>query len=70
VDTLAWEMAQWEVHALRNELQSVMMRVAIHARYYPDARKLVDDIDHSKDLFDAEAIKALRDPAMRKVIRV
>jgi hypothetical protein len=67
ISDLAWEMAQYEVHALRNELNGVTMRVAVYAHHHPDARTLLDEVNDSKEKLDADSLKALRNPAMRKV---
>jgi hypothetical protein len=69
VDSTAWEMAQFEIHELRNELSAAYMLTAVYASEHRTADALLDQMYDSKQVLDAAMLAALRDPARRKVRR-
>ena len=68
IDEIAWEMAVWEAHRLRTEWHTVLLLIAVHASSHPDAGYLVDLLNEAKKRFDADHLRALRDPALRKLM--
>ena len=40
VERLSWEMAQWEIHALRGLATVVVIQVQMYAKAHPEARPL------------------------------
>jgi hypothetical protein len=49
IDPLAWEMAQWEIHALRSLVAVMIGQVETYALTHPDARALYDALLLSVD---------------------
>ena len=67
VETLSWEMAQWEIHALRGLVTALTMQVQAYAREHPEARPLARAVVTFKTHMKEAQLEALVDPAKRRV---
>jgi hypothetical protein len=70
VDRLQWEMAEWEVHALRGLVTVLVVRAQVLARTQPpevpDARAYAKWCVAQKERFNARQLQALADPIRRR----
>jgi hypothetical protein len=65
IERLAWEMAQWEIHALRGLVTTLVLLVQIYARSHPEAKPLARHLVQVKDHLREDQIEALMDPVKR-----
>ena len=65
---LAWEMAVWEVHRMRTELQAVTLRIAIYAHGHPDADTLVRFLEEARRQLETDQARAMLDPVLRRLM--
>ncbi len=65
VDRLQWEMAEWEIHALRGLISVALVQTRLLARRIPEAAPIANMLEAAKDKLMADALVAMRDPAKR-----
>jgi hypothetical protein len=63
--TLADEMMNWEVHALRNLVTALILFTQQHARRHPEAQPLADRFVLLKNQLRERQLAALTDPERR-----
>jgi hypothetical protein len=64
-DRLAWEMAQWEVHALRGLVGILVVETQLYARSNPEAKALAEGFVQHRKSYLARQLEALQDPIKR-----
>jgi hypothetical protein len=67
VETLTWEMAQWEIHALRGLVTVLVIQVQVYAKQHPEARPLANALVGFKTHMKEAQIEALTDPVKRRM---
>ena len=67
VERLTWEMAQWEIHALRGLVTALVIQVQVYAKSHPEARPLARALVSFKTHMKEAQLQALKDPAKRRM---
>jgi hypothetical protein len=67
VERLTWEMAQWEIHALRGLVTVLVVQVQVYAKSHPEARALARALVSFKANMRNAQLEALRDPNKRRL---
>jgi hypothetical protein len=67
VERLSWEMAQWEIHALRGLATVLVIQVQMYAKQHPEARPLAHALVSLKTHMKEAQIEALMDPVKRRL---
>jgi hypothetical protein len=67
VEKLTWEMAQWEIHALRGLVTVLVIQVQVYARQHPEARPLAHALVNFKTHMKEAQLEALMDPIKRRL---
>lgn len=65
VDRLQWEMAEWEIHTLRNMYTVVLVKTRLFAMEHPEAQGLMDLFLTESHNLEEERLKAFQDPEIR-----
>jgi hypothetical protein len=67
VETLTWEMAQWEIHALRSLVTAFVVQLQAYAREHPEAGALARALVSFKTHVKEAQLEALTDPVKRRM---
>jgi len=66
ISRLSYEMAQWEIHALRTLLTIIILRVQYYSRRHPAALELSETLVLLKQRLNDAQLEALLDPKHRE----
>jgi hypothetical protein len=67
VERLTWEMAQWEIHALRGLVTVLVIQVQVYAKEHPEARPLASALVSFKTHMKEAQLEAFMDPIKRRM---